>query len=91
MNSCSEGGFREQAERPESVTVFRHLLCRPPDIVAGEIDVFPAKGGQMSQQVVGDMFSLTQDGDGAFKYRVFQRMIAVTRKFRPEARCCWFS
>ena len=28
MNSCREGGgFREQAERPESVRVFRHLLC----------------------------------------------------------------
>jgi hypothetical protein len=48
MNSRREGGrFGEHAERPESVGVFRHLLCRAPDIVADEIDVFPAKRGQM--------------------------------------------
>jgi hypothetical protein len=28
---------------PESVTVFRQLVGRGPDVIAGEIDVFPAE------------------------------------------------
>jgi len=43
------------------------LLCRAPNMVADEIDVFPAKRGQMSQQLDRDAFSPTRDGDGVFE------------------------
>ena len=71
--------------------VFRCLVCRRPDIVAGEIDVLPPERGQVGEKVIGNILGLAQGGDRALRYRVFQRMMAVTRRLRPEARCCWFS
>ena len=51
-------GLQGQPERPKSVRVFRHLFPADPDIVTGEIDMLPAKRGQMGQQMLGDTFGL---------------------------------
>ena len=46
----------------------------------------------MRQQFIRNVHSsLAEGGDGTLEYRVFHRMIAVTTRLRPEARCCWFS
>ena len=59
VNSRGEAnGLGELSERPESVRVFRHLFQADPDIVTGEIDMFPAKRGQMDQQMVRSIFGL---------------------------------
>jgi hypothetical protein len=57
VNSRGEtNGLGELPERPKSVRVFRHLFHAGPDIVTGEIDVFPARRGQMDQQMIRDIF-----------------------------------
>ena len=53
--------------------------------------MLPAERRQMGQQVIGDIFGLAQVVTARSRYRVFHRMIAVTMRFSPEARCCWFS
>ena len=59
MNSRGEtNGLGGRSEWPKSVRVFRHLFHADPDIVAGEIDMFPAKWGQMDQQMIRDIFGL---------------------------------
>ena len=58
-NSRGEAnGLGEFPERPKSVRVFRHLFRTDPDIIAGEIDMLPAKRGQMDQQMIRDIFGL---------------------------------
>jgi hypothetical protein len=47
--------------------VFRHLFCGGPDVISGQVDVLPAERGQMSQQIIRDIFFLAQGGDGAFQ------------------------
>ena len=59
MNSRGEmNGLGELPERPKSVRVFRHLFRADPDIVTSEIDMFPAKRGQMDQEMIRDIFGL---------------------------------
>ena len=68
MNPCrAGGGFGEHAERPESVKVFRPLLCPAQTWSPVRLSVFPARRGRMGQQLVGEVFGLTRDGDGAFQ------------------------
>ena len=44
MNSRGETNkARRLSEQPKSVRVFRHMFHADPDIVAGEVDMFPAK------------------------------------------------
>ena len=59
MNSRGKtDGLRGRPERPKSVRVFRYLFRAGPDIVSSEIDMFPAKRGQMDQQMIRDTFGL---------------------------------
>ena len=47
--------------------VFRHGLLHAPDVVAGQVDVLPAKRREMGQQMVRRVFDLAENGDGAFQ------------------------
>ena len=53
--------------------------------------MLPAQRGQVCQQMIGDMLDLRRVATARSRYRVFHRMMAVTSRLRPEARCCWFS
>ena len=48
--------------------------------------MLPADRGPVGQQRIGNVFELAQKIDGAFDYRVFQRMIAEPTRLRPEVR-----
>jgi hypothetical protein len=43
--------------------VFRQLIGRDPDVIAGEIDVLPAKRGEMGEEVIGNVLDLAHGGD----------------------------
>ena len=45
--------------------VFRQLIGRDPDVIAGEIDVLPAKRGEMGEEVIGNVLDLAHGGDRA--------------------------
>jgi hypothetical protein len=45
--------------------VFRGLIGGRPDVVAGEIDVLPAKRRQVRKKVFGNPLGLAQGRDGA--------------------------
>jgi len=47
--------------------VFRRILPRDPDVVAGEVDVLPAQRREMRQEMLGDIFRLTQGRDRSFE------------------------
>jgi hypothetical protein len=70
---------------------FRDRSLGAPDVVPGEVHMLPAVRGEVSEQLVRNILGLAQSGNGALEVPVFDRMIAVTRRFRPEARCCWLS
>ena len=50
--------------------------------------MFPAERGEMGEEAVWNLFDLAQVAIARSRYLVFQRMIAVTTRFSPEARCC---
>jgi hypothetical protein len=52
-------------ERPQSVSVFHHLVGRGPDVIPGEIDVLPTERRQVGEKVVRNLFDLAQGGDRA--------------------------
>ena len=45
--------------------VFRRLVGRRPDIVAGEIDVLPPERRQVGEKVIGNALGLAQGSDRA--------------------------
>jgi hypothetical protein len=54
--------------------------------------VLPTERREVDEKAVGNIFDLAQGGDRAVQIAgIPQNVIAVTRRFRPEARCCWFS
>ena len=64
-DTCPPGDFGQWPKRPESVRVFRCLIRGRPDVIAGQIDVLPAKRRQMREQFVWDLLGRAQGGDGA--------------------------
>ena len=40
---------------------FRHLFCGGPDVISGQIHMFPSERRQVGQQMVGDVLGLTAD------------------------------
>jgi hypothetical protein len=64
--------------------VFGHPFCGGPDVISGQVDVFPTERGRMSQQMIRDILHLTQAATARSRYRVFHRMMAVTRRLRPQ-------
>jgi hypothetical protein len=42
-------------------------LSSGPDIIASQIDVLPADGGQVSQEIVRDVLSLAHGGNSLFQ------------------------
>jgi hypothetical protein len=79
---------------------------RPTTVLSAPNDGFPPKigiGGHLAMPPLPhhraygsvprrfDWVKLWQTATARSRYRVFHRMIAVTRRFRPKARCCWFS
>ena len=54
------GNLEYWPERPQSVCIFLHALVACPDIIAGEIDVFPAEGGEMNQQAIWNSLDLAK-------------------------------
>src|SRR6267143_3732993 len=53
------------SERPQSVSVFRRLVGRGPDVITREIDVLPTKRRQVGEKVIRNLFDLAQGGDRA--------------------------
>jgi hypothetical protein len=53
------------AQGSQSVDGFRQIGC--PDVITGEVDVFPSQGRQMGEQVIGHRGGGLQGGDGALK------------------------
>ena len=54
-------------KRHQSVIIFRHLLRGAPDVIPGEVDMFPAQWGEMGEEAVWNLFDLAQGGDSALK------------------------
>ena len=85
------GDFGQWPERPESVRVFRCLISGRPDVIAGQIDVLPAKGRQMREQLVWDLLGRAQGDDGAVEIAGGPKDDGRDEQVQPDARCCWFS
>ena len=49
---------------PQSAKIFQHRLRDTPDVIAGQIDVFPPERGQVTQQAIRNVPNLTQGGGG---------------------------
>ena len=47
--------------------VFRGWLFDAPDVVAGEVHMLPAEGGEVSEKPVRDLLGLAQGGNGAIE------------------------
>jgi hypothetical protein len=52
---------------PQFIIVFRRLSQGDPDVVARQVDVFPAQRREMRQEMLGDIFRLPQGCDRSFE------------------------